>query len=161
MLTRRDTNSRTKNYDDHVAYRDASSRVRRLCGFLRENFHPRMLAPHETRSARAWSGHPLHAKTAQPISTKYCEMYKSRLPAPDVAVIEALIGETLARFGYPLSGVPRAAPARLAAQLLESDTVTNPENLPYRRWHEERREERKARGVWRDADRNSLLWGMH
>ena len=29
----------------------------------------RMLRPHETRSAQEWNTHPLHAKTAQPIST--------------------------------------------------------------------------------------------
>ncbi|MNC90711.1 hypothetical protein D3C83_68410 [compost metagenome] len=50
---------------------------------------------------------------------------------------------------------------RIAAQYLESDTVTNPENVSYRRWHEERRRERKARGVWKDTDRDSLLWSMN
>jgi hypothetical protein len=49
----------------------------------------------------------------------------------------------------------------VAGQLLESDTVTNPENVPYRRWHEERRKERKARGVWTETDRPSRLWGMN
>lgn len=135
--------------------------IRRLCDFLGEAFDPRMLAPHETRSARAWSTHPLHAKTAQPISTKFCEMYKHRLPAADVAALEALIGGTLTQFGYPLAGTPRPAPERLAAQCLESDTVTNPENVPYRRWHEERRRERRLRGVWSDANRPSFLWGMN
>lgn len=146
-------------YEDLCA--EPETRIRRLCEFLREDFDPRMLAPHETRSARAWSEHPLHAKTAQPISTKFCEMYKHRLPPADVAALEALIGETLKQFGYPLAGIPRPAPARLAAQWLESDTVTNPENVPYRRWHEERRKARRSRGVWQDADRSSLLWGMN
>ena len=135
--------------------------IRALCGFLGEAFDPVMLSPHETRSARAWSEHPLHAKTAQPISTKFCEMYKTRLPGSDVAVLDALIGDTLKRFGYAVSSAASPAPARLASQLLESDTVTNPENLPYRRWHEERRKARKAAGVWSDADRKSLLWGMN
>lgn len=146
-------------YEDLCAAPEPS--IRLLCEFLREDFDPRMLAPQETRSARAWSAHPLHAKTAQPISTKFCEMYRSRLPAVDAAALEALIGETLTRYGYPLSASPHPAPTRLAAQLLESDTVTNPENLPYRRWHEERRKERRERGVWGDADRNSFLWGMN
>src|SRR5690606_11826 len=131
------------------------------CEFLGEAFDPVMLSPHETRSARAWSTHPLHAKTAQPISTKYCEMYKTRLPAGDVAVLESAIGDTLKQFGYAVSAGGKALPARLAAQLLESDTVTNPENVAYRRWHEDRRKERRTRGVWSDADRDSLLWGMN
>jgi hypothetical protein len=146
-------------YEDLCAAPEAA--IRRICSFLREDFDPRMLAPHETRSARAWSEHPLHARTAQPISTKFCEIHKRRLPAADVAVLDALIGEALKRFGYPVAGAPRPAPARVAAQLLESDTVTNPENVPYRRWHEERRKARKAAGVWNDADRRSFLWGMN
>lgn len=135
--------------------------VRKLCEFLGEDFDMRMLSPHETRSAREWSAHPLHARTAEPISTRYCEMYRARLPAADVAALEAILGDTLGRFGYPLTGEPRRIPARLAAQYLESDTVTNPENVAYRRWHEARRRERKAKSVWKDADRDSLLWGMN
>ena len=135
--------------------------IRELCRFLGEDFDGRMLAPHETRSARAWSGHPLHAKTAQPISKKFCEMYRTRLSAADVTALEGLIGGTLQRFGYALTGSASSIPARLAGQLVESDTVTNPENVPYRKWHEERRKERKDRGVWTDADRPSRLWGMH
>ena len=145
-------------YEDLCAQPEAV--IRKLCEFLGEKFDPRMLSPHETGSARAWSTHPLHAKTAQPISTKYCEMYRTRLPKGDVAVLESVIGTTLKRFNYPLSGSEHAVPSRLAGQLIESDTVTNPENVPYRRWHEERRKERKARGVWSDADRPSRLWGM-
>lgn len=146
-------------YEDLCAAPEAT--IRRLCEFLDEEFDARMLAPHETQSARDWSAHPLHAKTAQPISTRYCEMYKARLSSTDVAALESLIGGMLARFGYPVSGRARAIPPRLAAQMIESDTVTNPENVAYRRWHEERRKKRKERGVWNDTDRNSLLWSMN
>ena len=34
-------------------------------------------------------------------------------------------------------------------------------HVAYRRWHEERRRERKSRGVWKDGDRDSLLWSMN
>lgn len=146
-------------YEDLCATPEAT--IRGLCEFLNEDFDARMRSPHETRSARSWSTHPLHAKTAQPISTRYCEMYRTRLPAADVAALDALIGDTLRRFGYPVSGETRSVSPRLAAQFLESDTVTNPENVVYRRWHEERRRERKARGVWKDSDRDSLLWSMN
>lgn len=146
-------------YEDLCGNTEAT--VRKLCEFLREPFDARMLSPHETRSAKNWSTHPLHAKTAQPISTRFCEMYKTRLPAADVAVLDGLIGETLKRFGYPLSNARGAISPRLAAQFLESDTVTNPENVAYRCWHEERRRERKARGVWKDDDRDSRLWSMN
>lgn len=146
-------------YEDLCAAPEAAARG--LCAYLGEDFDPRMLAPHETRSAQRWSTHPLHAKTAQPISTRYCEMYRTRLRQADVAALEALIGDTLRLFGYPLAGVARPVDAVTAARMLESDTVTNPENVAYRRWHEERRRERKARGVWSDDDRESLLWSIH
>lgn len=146
-------------YEDLCAATEPT--VRKLCAFLGEEFDARMLSPHETRSARAWSAHPLHAKTAQPISTRFCGMYRTRLPATDVAALEALIGDTLQRFGYALSTAACPVVPRIAAQYLESDTVTNPENVSYRRWHEERRRERKARGVWKDTDRDSLLWSMN
>jgi hypothetical protein len=146
-------------YEDLCAAPEAA--IRRLCEFLGEPFDPGMLTPHETRTARAWSSHPLHARTAQPISTKYCEMYRTRLSHEDVAALEGMIGGTLQRFGYPVSGPGSPIASRIAGQLLESDTVTNPENVPYRRWHEERRKDRKARGVWTDDDRASRLWGMN
>jgi hypothetical protein len=146
-------------YEDLCASPEAA--IRRLCAFLREEFDARMLAPHATPAARSWSTHPLHAKTAQPISTRYCEMYKTRLPAADVAAIEALIGETLARFGYALSAAPRRIDDRLAAQFIESDSVTNPENVAYKRWHEERRKRRREQGIWSDRQRGSKLWSMN
>lgn len=146
-------------YEDLCAAPEAT--IRALCRFLGEDFDIRMLSPHKTRSARKWSTHPLHARTAEPISTRYCAMYRTRLPAADVAALDALIGDTLRLFGYPVSGQVHPVAPRLAAQLFESDIVTNPENIGYRRWHEERRRERKARGVWTDADRGSLLWGMN
>ena len=146
-------------YEDLCAAPETA--IRSLCEFLGETFDARMLAPHEGRSAQAWSAHPLHAKTAQPISTQYCGMYRMRLPAGDVAALEALIGGTLETFGYPVSPSPAAISSRLAAQLIESDTITNPENVSYRRWHEERRKARKERGIWRDADRPSFMWGMN
>ena len=135
--------------------------VRKLCEFIGEPFEQRMLSPHDTPSARAWSTHPLHAKTARPISTQYCGMYKTRLPASDVAALEALIGPTLQRFGYTPAGATRPLAARLANRMLESDTVTNPENVAYRRWHEERRKQRREQGVWADGERTSLLWCMN
>lgn len=146
-------------YEDLCA--DPETTIRKLCGFLGEDFDRAMLAPNRTRSAEQWSSHPLHAKTSEPISTKYCEMYRTRLPRPDVEALEALIGDTLKLFGYPASGKRTPVPDRLAAQFIESDTVTNPENVAYRRWHETRRKERRDRRIWDSADRSSLLWGMN
>jgi len=146
-------------YEDLCA--DPEATIRSLCGFLGEDFDRAMLAPNRTKSAEKWSSHPLHAKTSESITTKYCEMYKTRLPRPDVEALEALIGDTLALFGYPGSGKRFPLPDRLAAQFIESDTVTNPENVAYRRWHETRRKERRDQRIWNPEDRSSLLWGMN
>ncbi len=146
-------------YEDLCA--DPETTIRGLCAFLGEDFDRAMLAPNRTKSAEKWSSHPLHAKTAEPISTRYCEMYKTRLPRPDVEALEALIGDTLALFDYPGSGKRSPIPDRLAAQFIESDTVTNPENVAYRRWHEARRKERRDQRIWSPEDRSSLLWGMN
>lgn len=146
-------------YEDLCA--NPETAIRKLCGFLGEDFDRAMLTPNRTKSAKAWSNHPLHAKTSEPISTKYCEMYKTRLPGPDVAVLETLIGDSLKLYGYPGCGMRSRIPARLAAQFIESDTVTNPENVAYRRWHENRRKERRDKHIWSAPDRPSLLWGIN
>jgi len=146
-------------YEDLCA--DPEKIVKQICEFLGERLDQRMLRPHETRSAQEWSTHPLHAKTAQPISTGYCEMYKTRLGASDVAALEAVIGPTLTGFGYSLAGKSGALAPLVAARMLESDTITNPENVDYRRKHEEGRKKRREQGVWRDEDRDSLLWSMN
>lgn len=144
-------------YEDLCAHPEKT--VRELCRFLGEEFHPGMLSPHESESAKRWSQHPLHAKTAQPISTKYCEMWKTRLPKADAAVLEGAIGETLRQYGYPVTGQRGTLPRRSIEQMIESDTVTNPENVAYKRWHEERRRNRREKGLWSDRDRQSLMWG--
>ena len=79
----------------------------------------------------------------------------------DGAALDWLTGPTLQLFGYPLSGTATPLDSRLAAKMLESDTVTNPENVAYRHWHQQRRIERRERGIWADGDRKSMLWGMN
>jgi len=146
-----------------VRYEDLCADPRRtltaICEFLGEAFDPRMLTHHETASARQWSDDPLHAKTSRPISTEYCGMFETRLARADRAALDAHIGATLELFGYPVDGARKPIDARLAAQLLNSDRVTNPANVPYKQWLAERRKARLARGVWRERD--SLLWGTH
>jgi hypothetical protein len=146
-------------YEDLCA--DPKGMLTAICEFLGEGFDPRMLAHHETASARQWSDDPLHAKTSRPITTEYCGMYRARLPARDRAAIEAHIGDTLRLLGYPVSANAKPIDARLAAQLLNNDRITNPANVPYKRWHEQRRKARLDRGVWRDRDRESLLWAIY
>ena len=76
-------------------------------------------------------------------------------------VIESLIGETLGESGYALTGAPDNLPSREKRQLMENDTITNIASIEYKRRHEGRRKERLDRGVWKQEDRGSLLWGFH
>ena len=129
--------------------------------FSRRGVRPSHAVAARNALGEEWSAHPLHAKTAQPISTRYCEMYRTRLPAADVAALEALIGGTLRTFGYPLSAAARRSAPRLAAQILESDSVTNPENVAYQTLARRTPQGTQGAGRLADADRDSLLWSMN
>lgn len=139
---------------------DPEGELKKLCAFLGEDFSPQMLSHHQSDSAKSWGGgDALHASILKPITTDYCEMYKTRLSDSDNEAIEALIGPLLTGWGYPVRDNPKPISKKLARQLLESDTPSNPNYVPYKGWHAERRQERKKAGVWRDEDRDSQLWG--
>ena len=133
----------------------------RLCGFLGEEFSPFMLAHNETSSTHEWAKEAIHAKTARPICTDFVGMYKQRMRPNDRAVIESLIGDTIAAFGYPLEGTAKYLPEREARMILSTDMISNTKAIDFARWHEKRRKERRDRGVWRDNDKTSDLLGFH
>lgn len=139
---------------------DPENELKKLCGYLCEDFDPRMLAHYETQSAKTWCSLPNHQKAGCPITTEYCGMYLKRLRPNDRAFLNHVIHEMLTEFGYPVEDSPRAISRRLAWQLLECDTITAPRVIPYRQWHEKRRKERKEKGVWQDEDRDSFLRSM-
>jgi LPS sulfotransferase NodH len=139
---------------------DPEGELAKVCDFLGEDFSPQMLSHHQSTSAKSWGGgDPLHAKVLKPITTDYCEMYKTRLSDGDREALEAVAGDLLKDLGYPAADRPTPISGRLARQMLESDTPSNPSYVPYKGWHAKRRQERKERGVWRDQDRHSQLWG--
>jgi len=145
-------------YEDLCA--DPRKAMGAVCAFLGEDFSERMLTPHDTPSAKNWSSLENHAKTGMPITTEYCRMFERRLTGHDIAQLNDAIGGTLRLFDYPVDGVERVA-SRLAAQLIEADTVTSLTNAGYKRWHEERRKARRDAGVWRDSDRDGHLWAVN
>ena len=136
---------------------DPEKELKALCGFLGEDFDPIMLKHHESPSAKSWSRHTNHAKTGRPVSTDYCGLYLNKLRARDRSALNYVIGDLLQQFGYPVEDEALALNERLAWQLLEVDSLTAPWAITYRQWHEERRKTRRAAGIWRDADRDSLL----
>jgi hypothetical protein len=145
-------------YEDLCA--DPESTLREICAFVGEDFAPQMLHHHQTDSAKTWGQNPVHAATMRPITTDFVGMYKTRLPARDRTALDAAIGATLARNGYQVDKSARSISVQQAAQLVEGDMVSQLGKAHYKYWHRERRKERRERGVWRDSDRDSVLWGL-
>ena len=67
------------------------------------------------------------------------------------------MGDLLVEFGYPVGGSAKPIPEKLAAQLMESEMISAPRVIAYRKWHADRRRERLEGGVWKLEDRSSLL----
>lgn len=144
-------------YEDLCA--DPEGVLKKMCAFLKVDYSDRMLKHYETDDAKAWASDPQHEKTSRPITTEFCEMYKTRLPKGDVAALEHLFADLLKVYGYP-TGKAEAVDPRRASQLLQSDIVTWPVGYEYKASLVERRNARRARGVYKLEDRKSLLWGM-
>ncbi|MGY9002581.1 MAG: sulfotransferase family protein [Rhodospirillales bacterium] len=146
-------------YEDICA--DPEPTLKKLCDFLGEDYDPAMLAHHTTESTKGWSKKANHVKTGRPINTDYCEMYKNRLPQNDIEALDAFIGDLLNKYNYPVSPSPSAIPDKLAAQLMESETVSAVWIIDYRRSLADGRRERIDQGVYKLEDRESLLWSLY
>jgi len=140
---------------------DPEPTLKKVCDFLGEDYDPAMLAHHETDSSKHWSTKPNHTKIGRPINTDYCEMYKTRLPENDIKTLDAFIGDLLKEFGYPVSDSAQPIPPKLAAQLMESETVSAPWIIQYRRELAAGRKNRIEQGVYKLEDRDSLLWSLY
>ncbi|HAT35793.1 MAG TPA: hypothetical protein DCS82_08760 [Rhodospirillaceae bacterium] len=136
---------------------DPGTELKNLCDFLGEDFDETMLRHNETPSTKKWAAIGNHKATGAPISTDYCEMYKTRLKGTDAQVLESVIGDLLQQYDYPVSGSPETLPTRLEAQIIESDMISAPHNDIYRTELEKKRLARKERGVYSDDDRKSML----
>lgn len=132
------------------------SEMKKVCDFLGEDFEPAMLSHHLSNQTSNWASDPQHAKTARPITTDFCEMYKTRLSDADSGYLESVFADLMKAYGYPLVG-PAEVPARWAGQMLQSDLVTSPANYQYKSKLIERRNARRERGVYANDDRESLL----
>lgn len=139
---------------------DPERTLRQICAFLEEDFAPQMLRHNQTDAAQSWGQDPLHAATLRPITTDFVGLYKTRLPERDRSALDAVIGATLARNGYPIDDNAKPVSVQQAAQMVEGDMVSQLGKAHYKYWHRERRKDRRARGLWKDSDRESFLWGL-
>ncbi len=145
-------------YEEFCA--DPEAHLKSVCDFLGEDFSPLMLQHSETEQARQWGGSDtLHARSARPITTDYCELYKA-LSDGDRALIESLIGDLLEELGYARSMPAATPPAHLIRQLLASDSITLLANAAFKPELRKRRQERLEKGVWREEDRDSQIWSL-
>ena len=140
--------------------RDPERELGKLCEFLGEEFSDHMLSHYEFGSSAQWSKDPRHAETARPINTDFVDMYKTRLRKPDLDALNSLLGDMLHSFGYLAEGNSAPLKDTEVFQLFEHDTITTSDSVEYKKWHRRRRTDRRNRGIWKDADKNSLLWGF-
>jgi hypothetical protein len=95
---------------------DVEAVARELCGFVKADFDPAMLQ-YQDRAGQILESQPFpedHQNLLRP-PTKGLRDWRTELTADQVALFDALAGETLRRFGYETSPAPVPASTRARA----------------------------------------------
>ncbi|MFD1369575.1 sulfotransferase family protein [Actinoplanes sichuanensis] len=85
-------------YEDLVA--DPEPHLRRICGFLGEDYDPAMARPSELAPVAVPEYKTWHALTRSDVTTARVSSWQERLTADEIARCEAVFGDRLTRFGY-------------------------------------------------------------
>ena len=107
-------------YEDLVA--DPESHLRALCRFLGEEFDAAMARPQEVAAVAVPGYKTWHTRTRQDVTTARVGSWQERLTAAEIERCEAVFGDRLALFGYPISTgarptrADRVARARIAVR---------------------------------------------
>jgi hypothetical protein len=101
-------------YEDLVA--DPEPHLRAICRFLDEDYDPAMAHPSELAPVAVPSYKTWHALTRSEVTTARVSSWQSRLSEEEIRRCEAIFGDRLVRFGYPLSTVCRRGPRIRAAR---------------------------------------------
>src|SRR5262245_7841613 len=147
-------------YEDLV--RDPEAVLKTTCRFLGEEYSPAMLEFHRTELARNRGATKDHKPLGHETSDRYIGIYKLQLSIRDQEIFAAVADRELEEAGYR-SDVP---PAQLSEEQLSrwreldgrirAATMDAPEGHivyeSYNDWLVDQRDERKRRGIWRDAD---------
>lgn len=117
-----DPRVRLVTYEGLVA--DPDGETRAMCDFLGERFEPAMLTERSSGTPGGVGLDPIwaawrarhHEAARRPINGASVEKWRRTLAPREVAVMEAVAGEAMARMGYPLVSTPseRRAARRLA-----------------------------------------------
>ncbi|MGQ0847215.1 MAG: sulfotransferase family protein [Sporichthyaceae bacterium] len=97
-------------YEDLVT--DPEAELRRLCGWLGEDFDPAMLKPAEVKGAVVPERKTWHANTSGPVVAARVESWRTELSAREVALLDAVAGTALRANGYAV-GAERAERRRV------------------------------------------------
>jgi len=147
-------------YEELVQHPEAT--LRRVCGFLGENYDPAMLDFHRTPSAQARGRQRDHALLGKPVTTEHLGIHRRLLSRRDLGIYAAVAGETHVALGYDLDVEPLEFSEAERELWIEWDGRIRAARLDgpnghivfesYRDWLVEQRQERKRKGIWRDAD---------
>ncbi|WP_281501853.1 sulfotransferase [Aliiroseovarius sp. F20344] len=117
------------SYSDLITRPDAE--LRRLCDFMGIEFYPDMLEFHKSREAASTSvAGQMWSNVQKPVMSQNTNKFMREMSPRDIAVFEAVAGETLKKMGYPLMSDFEEENQRLKAQAQEN---ANPDDLQKRK----------------------------
>ncbi len=151
-------------YETLVAEPEAE--LRRILGFLEEDFDPAVLRPEESEIARRRAETRDHRPLGRPISTDYVGLFRHHLSLHEQGLFAGVAGGLLREHGYEVEVEPIFLDDVQAARELELDgriraaTLDAPDGHiayeSYNDWLVDQREERRRRGLWSGA--STVSW---
>jgi len=97
---------------------DPEGRVRELCEFLGEDFHPAMLDP-QAEALKHYHRFGIHDRVRGQVTTARAGRWRSDLSPANQRLVQRLTQDLLPEFGYPVEDLGRTGPAeRLRAAAL-------------------------------------------
>jgi len=97
---------------------DPQARVRTLCDFLEEDFHPAMLAP-KAEAQKHYHKFGIHQRVRGEVTSSRTGRWRRDLSAADQRLVQRLVREWLPEFGYEVEDLGRpGVPERIRAACL-------------------------------------------
>lgn len=91
-------------YEDLTA--DPEGRIRELCGFLEEEFHPAMMAPNK-EALKHYHSFGIHQRVRGEVTTARSGRWRRDLAPADQRLVQRIAGGLLSELGYPLEDLGR------------------------------------------------------
>lgn len=146
-------------YEDLV--RDSLGILKRVCGFIGEEYSDEMMSFHTTPTAKRRGQTKDNWALAEPISDKHVGIYRELLSVRDQRIMAAVAGETLEEYGYDDILEPIELSAEQVAYCEEMDGRYRAASLDapggwivfesYNEWLMDQREARRRAGLWSEV----------